>query len=769
MLVFHKYSSHLLLLLSVLTVGCGSSPQAYVDRGNHFFDGGKFEDAAIQYEKALQKAPSLGEAHYRLGLTELMRNQPVPGWRELEKASDLMPGNQEVLAKLGKVSLALYNLDPHRPKQLYNTASRAADQLTEKNPKSFDGNLLKGALALIDRKPVDAIVFLRAAAKAKPDNPDAKLGLAQALTQNNQAAEGIGLARDLIQKNKTFGPAYDFLYQQYHSSGMAAEAENTLKLKVANNPRQADFILELARYYAAAQKPAEVTATLQKLLDRPADFPDGQLSAGDFYASVGKPDDALRLYQAGLQSQPKNSKAYRKRMAAILSAQRKWPDALQQLNIVLKSTPDDSEAKLTRALVWLHEGKPENLDPAIAELRAQAVKKPEDSALHFELGGALSRKNDRDGARREWTSAAGQNASYLPPRFALVQLDLTQGKGQDALQIADQILAVAPRDAKAWLVHAACLTAAGEYRRARTELTRMASQFPKAPQVQFRLGVLDMAEHKYKEAEEVFGKLESSAAGDPQVLAGLAEAYAGENESGKAIQLLEDEVKRNPGSPVVRQVLARFAAVSGRFDIATEQYKQLAAGAPRSPELQLSLASAYSASGDHNSAVSVLDRLVQSDPKSAAANMWLARELVASGRLSDAKADYRKVLALQPNNGVALNDLAFLMADSGENLDEALSYAQRGLQNTADPGLKSSLSDTLGWIYLKKNASGSALPLFQNLVNAHPDNATYRYHLGLTLFEKGDRQRARTELETALAHKPASADEPKIRQLLAKL
>jgi tetratricopeptide (TPR) repeat protein len=769
MLVFHKYSSHLLLLLSAMTVGCGTSPEAYVDRGNHFFDGGKFEDASIQYEKALQKAPTLGEAHYRLGLTDLKRNQPVPAWRELQRASELMPGNEEVLARLGKVSLAIYNLDPHRPKQLYDTAAKVADLLTGMDSKSFDGNLLKGALALIDHKPADAVVFLRTAEEAKPDNADAKLGLARALAQNNQAAEGIGLATDLIQKDKTFGPAYDFLYLQYHSSGMAAEAENTLKLKVDNNPRQADFILELARYYAAAQKPAEVTATVQKLLDRPADFPDGRLRAGDFYASVGKPDDAVRQYQAGLQSQPRNSTAYRKRMAAILSAQRKWPDALQQLNIVLKSTPDDSEAKLIRALAWLGEGKPENLDPAIVELRAQTEKKPQDSTLHFELGKALFRKNDRDGARREWASAARQSASYLPPRFELVQLDLSQGNGQDALQIADQILAVAPRDAKAWLVHAACLTAAGEYRRARTELTRMANQFPKAPQVQFRLGVLDMAEHKYKEAEEVFGKLESSAAGDPQVLAGLAEAYAGENESGKAIQLLEDEVKRNPGSPVVRQVLARFAAASGRFDIAIEQYKQLAAIAPRSPELQLSLASAYSAGGDHNSAVGVLDRLVQSDPKSAAANMWLARELVASGRLSDAKADYRKVLALQPNNGTALNDLAFLMADSGENLDEALSYAQRGLQNTVDPGLKSSLSDTLGWIYLKKNASNSALPLFQNLVNAHPDNATYRYHLGLTLFEKGDKQGARTELETALAHKPDSANEPKIRQLLAKL
>jgi tetratricopeptide (TPR) repeat protein len=759
-----------LIGLSALTMyGCGSSPQVYVGRGNHFFDIGKYEDAAIQYQKALQKDPKLGEAHYRLGLVDLKRNQPGPAYPELQRAAALMPGNDEVLARFGVLALSLYNADPRRPKQLYDQAAKAAEQLLHNNPASFEGNRLKGALALIDRKPADALGYLQKAVQAKPSDADAQLGLARALAEDNQAAAGMNLAMELIRKDKTFGAGYDFLFQQYQASGKTADAENILKLKVSNNPKQAAFLLELARYYAASKKPSEVNATVQKLVDDPADFPDGRLLAGDFYGSVGRPQEALQQYQAGLQARPKDPAIYQKRLVSILAAQRKWLEALQQLNVILKDKPGDQDSKLNRALIWLDEGKSENLDPAIAELRAQIAKKPQDATLHFQLGSALARKNDQDSARREWSTAARQNNGYLPPRFALAEMDLAQGKTQDAMQLADQIVALAPRDGRARLLYAACLTSAGQYKRARTELNQLAAQAPQLPQIQFRLGVLAIAEHKYKEAEDIFRKLETTAAGDPQVLAGLAEAYKGENESAKAIQALEDEVKRSPNSPQLRQILARFAAASGKYDIAVDQYKQLAAAAPRSGDLQISLAAAYNASGDHKTAIEVLEKAAQADPKSATTELDLARTLLAAGRVSDAKAGYRKVLAIQPNNATALNDLAWLMADSGENLGEALSFAQRGLQTAVDPGLKNALSDTLGWVYLKKNSPDAALQVFQNLVRGNPDNPTYRYHLGAALLQKGDKRKARTELDAALAAKPDASDEPKIRELLGRL
>ena len=73
------------------------------------------------------------------------------------------------------------------------------------------------------------------------------------------------------------------------------------------------------------------------------------------------------------------------------------------------------------------------------------------------------------------------------------------------------------------------------------------------------------------------------------------------------------------------------------------------------------------------------------------------------GGVDEAKARYRKILVMQPSNANALNDLAYLMAESGENLDQALANAQLGLRYAVEPGLKAmSLSDTMGWIYVKQ-------------------------------------------------------------------
>ncbi len=768
-LASNKFNYAVLAFCLIGLAACGSrSPQVYIERGNKFYDAGKYDDAGIQYQKALQKDAKSGEAHYRLALVELKREKPIQAYGELQRAVELMPDHIQALSRLGQLALSLYNADSKHPPQLYQQAAKMAGLLLAKQPDGFEGNLLQGALNLIDKKPEDAVARLRSALKAKPDDASAKLGLARALAQDRQTEAGLELARQLIQQDRTFGPAYDFLFEQYALAGRAAEAENILKEKVSNNPNQAAFILELARYYATQQKPADVAGALRRLTDSPKDFPDGPLFAGDFYASLGQPDQALPQYQAGLHTASKNKNVYRKRIVGIMAARRSWPEAYAQLEACLKDQPDDREAKLMRAIAWLDEGKRENVDPAIAELRAQLARHPQEAGLHFQLGNALAQKGDPDGARREWTSAAQQKKDYLPPRFSLAQMDLTQGKAQDALRVSDEILAVAPRDERSRLLHVTCQIGIGQLQQARAELNRLSADFPRSAQVRFRMGVLALSEKKFGEAEQIFRQLATIAGPDPQVYSGLAQAYEGQNELAKAIQALQDEIKHTPGAVGLRQVLAQVAMSSGKYDIAIEQFKQLAAAAPASIEIQRALAAAYTAQGNATEAVGILEAAVQKDPSQVAASLDLAHALLGAGRVGDAKLQYRRILKIQPNNPNALNDLAYLMADSGENLDEALVLARRGAQFATEPSLKTSLSDTLGWIYLKKSMYDSALQTFQGLVNSNPGSMTFRYHLGTTLYQMGNKPKAKVELEAALAARPKSDDEPKIRELLAR-
>ena len=129
--------------------------------------------------------------------------------------------------------------------------------------------------------------------------------LAHLLIQDGQVQEGEQLAMDLIARKKTsYGPAYDLMYSFYLNANRPADAENVLKAKVNNNPKNADYVLQLARHYNRAHNTADMQAALQRLLDDPKDFPQARLWVGDFYLGLQDYPEAIGYYQQGADASP---------------------------------------------------------------------------------------------------------------------------------------------------------------------------------------------------------------------------------------------------------------------------------------------------------------------------------------------------------------------------------------------------------------------------------------------------------------------------------
>jgi Flp pilus assembly protein TadD len=119
-------------------------------------------------------------------------------------------------------------------------------------------------------------------------------------------------------------------------------------------------------------------------------------------------------------------------------------------------------------------------------------------------------------------------------------------------------------------------------------------------------------------------------------------------------------------------------------------------------------------------------------------------------RTDDARQAFEQVLSLDPNASVAANNLAWIYAENGGNLDVALQLAktaQAALPNSAET------SDTLGWVYLKKEIYGLSIATFRRAVEVAPTNPKFQYHLGLAYARSGDKDRAKTTLQTALGLK----------------
>jgi tetratricopeptide (TPR) repeat protein len=293
---------------------------------------------------------------------------------------------------------------------------------------------------------------------------------------------------------------------------------------------------------------------------------------------------------------------------------------------------------------------------------------------------------------------------------------------------------------------------------------------PDSAAILFQVGSAYLERKEFGAAEEAFGRMHQVAPADPRGLIGMKEVYLAENKPDKAIQALQAELRQHPGRMDYRMVLANTAERLGNQDLAISEYRKVAASVDQrsigGATVNLHLGEIYRLKGDLDKAILTLDKARTAQPEDPRILGALAQALDSAGRKKEARQDYEHCLRLDPRNGMALNNLAFLLVENDGDLDQALTYAQRARQLL--PHFPD-VSDTLGQVYLKKQLTDSAVDTFKQIVAEQPARATYRYHLGQAYAQKGEKQKAIQELQTALKSNPQKDEATQIRQLLQKL
>ena len=747
---------------AVGNIGCQRSAHSYVDKGNKLQDQGKYEDALLNYRKAVQIDPKSGEAYYRLGLLARKQNQLQDAFGAFIRAAELLPDRNDIKVSLADLCLQIYlPASSNRPQVIYKQLVKVSDQLLAKDPNSFDGLRVKGMLAVTDRKVNEGIELFRRANAIIPMKPEVVVPLAESLFVNNQLAESEKLVLELIEKQKTVGPAYDLLYRLYISTKRFQDADHIIRVKVDNNPKEAAYVVQLASHYLRQRKTPEMEATLQRLLNNRQDFPQARLQVGDFYAGIGNPQEAARQFEAGATENPKEKLTYQKRLIAAWVAQNKKEEAAKAVDDILREQPDDIDSRGLRALLLLDRGK-----PALTEFLDLVKRRPNNADYRVDLGRAYMAQGQFENARAQFLEAIARNRNSYAARTYLLEVSLRTDQHKEALMYANQVLAAQPANPRVRLLRVLSLMGIGTYREARSELTRLIKEYPQYVDAHLQLGALNILEKRYKEADDIFRKFYQPAKGDIRPLEGLVESQLAQKQLDHAVQLMSQELKKSPNSSGLRAAFATTAARAGKYDLALEQYQQLASGDPKNVEYQIRLGETYQLKGDLGAAIVSFRKATEIAPKSMDVNNNLAYLLDLAGRKAEAIAAYRHSLTLQPDDSLTLNNLAFALAEQGNNMEEALKLALLAQRNQPDnPGV----IDTVGWVYLKNGMRQSALQIFNNLVKQHPEVATYHYHLGLALIESGDKKKGKEALENALTRQPSKTEELKIKELITRI
>ncbi len=775
----------LVLAIPLVFVSCSRDPNVakkrYLEMGDTYFKREQYKQASILYRNALQKDQRYGMAHYKLALTYLKLGQPPAAVNELRRAQELLPPNSAEKTDTNVKLAELYIASNTHDKQLMEEIDAVTGDLLKKDPNSFDGHRLAGAAAFsharaafatrnIDQGKAfldTAIAEFRKANAVKPDDRGTQIAFADALIVNRQYPEAEKIYLAIVAKDKAFSPAYVQLYKLYVVQNRLSDAENILKQAYASNPKEYGYLESLAWHYYLTKRRDDMISVLEQIKQHAKEFPDAYLKVGDFYLRLGDSDEAIRQYKQGIVADPKRKSTYQKHEIEVLLRQGNRNLASELNAEILKADPKDTFARGLEAQMMLDKGE---IQKAVTELQGVITADPRNFVAHFNLGRAHFYRGEYEQARQQFSEAIRLRPDYVVARVELARLYVTRNDYDAALKAAAEILQIDRTNMAARIIESAALMGMKKYGESRELLDSMLKVSPNSTDALFQLGVVNLAEGKYKEAEEAFRKDYSLEPANARGLMGLVECYMSQSKEDQALQLLETEQQKYPNRTDYHMALGNTAVRAGKYDMAIAEFQKVAdaqeKNAKSAADIYLRIGETYRRKGDLTGAVNALQKARNLSPDNTVIIATLALALDSAGQKAQARTAYEQCLKLDPRNGVALNNLAYLLAENNGDLDQALTYAQRAKQLL--PALNE-VSDTLGWIYLKKQLTDNAVETFKEIVEKQPSHSTYRYHLGLAYAQKGDRLKAIQELNGALKSNPPKDEQDKIRQLLTKL
>lgn len=790
------------VLLALTLVSCRRDPNVakkqYLESGNKYMDRGRLKEAAIQYQNAVKIDPKYGPAYYKLGLLYLKSGNPGFALRNFHRAVELLETNQayqeeykDAMIQAADIDLIALYKDKAALDEVGGTLEEGGkpgtdgyiQKLLKKDPNSFDAFRLSGHLNFVKGLSEQqltpsvaaasfdtAMEFYRKADALKPGDARVQTDMGNILLVQKHYAEAEPYFQKVIEKNKTLKPAYVDLYRLYMMEQKTGEAEQLLKQGIQNNPKDPEFLERLAYHYGALGRREDMLNVLGQIKAHAKEFQAVNQVVGDFYLRTGDAESALREYREGILNDASRKEMYQKREIEVLLRQGKRAEAAEVNKQILKENPKDPDAKSLRATFLLDGG---DVNTALTELQSVVTTSPDNAVAHYQLGRAFlaSRRADaREAAKQQFEQSINLQPRMVNPRLGLAQLEVMNGDFQAALDSVQEILKIDPGNVSAKLIQSQAYLGQKKYPESDSLITGMIKSNPSSPDVYYQAGLAALMQNKPQLAEEAFMRAYQLNPANSKSLLGVVDSEIQQGHPDKAMSLLESESKKAPNRLDIPLLMGNTAQREGKYQDSLIYFTKVLDGLDKKSkaraDLYVQIAQTYRLQGNFDASIASLQKAREILPDNEVILADLGNLMDNAGHRTEARQAYEACLRINPNNALVLNNLAYLMAETGSDLDTALNYAQKakGLQ----PNL-GEISDTYGWILLKKGLTEQAIPVFKDLVSRAPASSTFHYHLGRAYAQKGDNKNATDELREALKHSPSKQEQQDIQDMLTKV
>lgn len=736
-------------------VACRQDPavakKRYVDNGDRYAAAGKYAEAVIEYKNALQQDPRAGDVREKLAGAALQTGDLLTAIREYVRAADLLPDQAAVQLKAGNLLLLAGQFDD---------AKARAEKVLAKDARNVDAQILV-ANALGGLKDLDgAVAQIEDALRVDPDRSGtyASLGALELGRGKREAAEKAFTRAVELQPESAV--AHLALGNFYWLTDRVPAAEQSLARAIELDPRGALTNRALANFYLATNRRKEAEQPL-KIVYEVTKTPASAFGLAEYYVAVANDAAAIAILEQMLTN-PGTQGAANVRMAALDYKNGRPEEAHRRLTTVLEKDRANLEALLLKSALLLSEKK---TDEALLSANTAIERHPESTSAWFTLGRIQATRRQPDAAIKAYQEVLRLNPRATEAKIALGQIQLAQGRTNTSVGLAVEALANEPANGDAQLLFVRGLLAQGELDRAGVELKQLMARFPDSAAVHAQMGMLLGRQQNLAGARVEFERALQLQPDGLEALGGLVALDLAVKNYASARMRVDARIADKPSAPLL--ILAARTYASGGDMAAAEKFLRQALNLDNTSLAAYGgLGQLYLSQGKLAAARAEFEAVVARSPESVAALTMVGIILQAEGNESQARDRFEQVLRIDPEAAVAANNLAWMYASTGGNLDVALQLAQTAQRKL--PGV-TAVSDTLGFIYYKKNLASLAVSTLKVCTEQEPGNPTYQYHLGLAYASAGDAARAAQALTRALKLKPDFDEAREARDRLTSL
>ena len=708
------------------------------------------EAAMTTFTQAVQAHPKAVAAHEAL-ISMLLEQREVDKARaSFEELKKVQPSHPQTLLLEAQFAFIDNNFLRTR-------------ELTEQLLRSYSDDVRILQLAGVNELRLNSLTraeaHLTRVTKARPQAPVPRQLLARIYIRTGQPGKALEVLKPLIDAPTADSNSLTLAGEAHLQSGDLAGAEAAFARAAKIDPQATTARAALALGQVARGN----TAAGFEELETVAAADSGTHANLALIAARLRTKDlpgALKAIDELEKKQPDSPVAHAMR-GSVLLQKNDTAGATASFEKALKIDPLYYPATAGLASIELAAGRPEGAQKRFEDLlRAD----PKNSRALLGLADLKARTGgNKDEVAAAITRAVQANPDQPEPRVLLVNHLLSQKDAKAALEAAQIAAGALPESVEVMNALGSAQLAAGQGEQAISTFSKLAALRPDWPEPELRLADAHIAANNLLQAKQSLNKALQIRPGLVPAQVALAQIALREDKPEEALRIAGGMQKAQPKQAAGYLLQADVELRRKRPEAAVAPLRTALELAPGS-ETAIKLHAVLGAAKRGAEADRLAATWSKEHPRDAAFRFYLGDQALARNELKVAEAHYRNVLEIQPENVLALNNVAWLMAQQKQ--PGALALAEKANQLAPN---QPALMDTLAYVLALEKQPQRAVELQKKAIAQAPQNNGLRLTLAKIYLENGDKVNARAELDTLAKLGDKFGAQAEVTRLMATL